>query len=97
MIFTGPCMNMPKCDPEYGYEWENWKKEDFAHWLTEALDIIVPKIHLAPDEILEKIHRLRENAVRSLREDWSVEKDAEYLYTHIKKHFHLLRKELEIS
>jgi len=58
------------------------------------LHIIIPKLHLAPNEILEKVHLLREKTSGS---DYDTEKDVRLLFKHIDERFRYLRKELKIS
>jgi len=83
---------MPERDPfDYFCDWE---KEDFTRWLQEALRIIIPRLHLLPDEILAKVHEWRE--VSSWPE-FDAEPAVRYLYNHIDERFRLLRKELGIS
>lgn len=85
------CVILADSDPEHYFC--DWDSEEFRDWLRNALNIIIPKIDLASDEILEKIHSMRENACES----YDAEKDVRYLYQHIDKKFCSLRKELKIS
>ena len=72
-------------------------REEFRKWLRDALDIIIPKLHLVPDEILSKVHGWRETVILGAEFGISAEPDVRFLYDHIDKYFHFLRKELGIS
>jgi hypothetical protein len=86
---------MPGTDPTHYFA--DWEEEEFRKWLAEALQIIIPKLHLLPDEILGKIHGWRETLVLGQDSGISTEPIVEFLYDHIDKYFHFLRKELGIS
>ncbi len=86
---------MPKADPMHYFI--DWEEEEFRKWLIDALDIIIPKLHLVPDEILSEVHGWRERVTLGPEFGVSTEPDTKFLYDHIKKHFRFLRKELGIS
>ncbi len=86
---------MPKADPTHYFI--DWEEEEFKRWLGDALDIIIPKLHLVPDEILSKVHGWRETVALGPEFGVSAKTDTKFLYDHIEKHFHFLRKELGIS
>ena len=86
---------MPKADPMHYFG--DWEDEEFRKWLADALDMIIPKLHLLPDEILGKIHEWRETVAWEPEGGGSTEPDVRFLYDHIYKYFHFLRKELGIS
>jgi hypothetical protein len=86
---------MPRQDPTHYFI--DWEEDEFKKWLTDALDIIIPKLHLVPDEILSKIHGWRETVALGPEFDVSAETDTRFLYSHIDGYFHFLRKELGIS
>ena len=65
--------------------------------MIDALDIIIPKLHLVPDEILSEVHGWRERVTLGPEFGVSTEPDTKFLYDHIEKHFRFLRKELGIS
>lgn len=87
---------MPGTDPTHYFI--DWDEEEFRKWLGEALDIIIPKLHLVPDEMLSEVHQWRET-VAMAGPEWGVsaEPDVRFLYDHIEKHFRFLRKELGIT
>lgn len=86
---------MPKTDPTHYFI--DWEEEEFRKWLGEALEIIIPKLHLMPDGMLSKVHGWRETVTLGLEHGVSAEPDVKFLYDHIEKHFLFLRKELGIS
>ena len=87
---------MPQKDPLHYFS--DWGEEEFTKWLQDALDIIIPKLHLVPDELLSRIHEWRETATwGEPARGVSAESEVRFLYDHIEKHFRLLRKELGIS
>ena len=86
---------MPGTDPTHYFI--DWEEEEFRKWLTGALDMIIPKLHLLPDEILGKIHGWRETVAWGPESGVSAEPDVRFLYDHIDKYFHSLRKKLGIS
>ena len=86
---------MPKTDPMHYFI--DWEEEEFKKWLGDALDIIIPKLHLVPDGILNKLHGWRESVALGPEYGVSAEPDVRFLYDHIEKHFLFLRKELGIS
>lgn len=86
---------MPGTDPMHYFS--DWEEEEFRKWLVDALDMLIPKLHLLPDEILGKIHGWRETVAWGPESDVSTEPDVRFLYDHIDKYFHFLRKELGIS
>lgn len=86
------CVIMPDEDPEHYFcDWDN---DEFNKWLNKTLNIMIRKIDLVPNEVLDKIHNLRGTAGRPYYE---AEKDVRSLYKHIDKKFKYLRKKLEIS
>ena len=83
---------MPNKDPEYYFsEWDN---EEFHDWLQDAIKMLIPKLHLLPDDVLERLHGLREVAVR-LEHD--AESEVQWLYSRITQAFDATRKELKIT
>lgn len=85
---------MPGTDPMHYFS--DWEEEEFRKWLVDALRMIIPKLHLLPDEILGKIHGWRETVAWGSESGVSTEPDVRFLYDHIDKYFHFLRKELGI-
>lgn len=85
---------MPERDPMHYFS--DWNDEEFRKWLADALDMIIPRLHLLPDEILGKIHGWREAVAWGPEGSVSAESDVIFLYDHIDKYFHFLRKELGI-
>lgn len=86
---------MPGTDPMHYFI--DWEEEEFRKWLVDTLNMIIPKLHLLPDEILGKIHGWRETVALGTESGVSVEPDMRFLYDHIDRYFHFLRKELGIS
>ena len=86
---------MPKTDPTHYFV--DWKEEEFRKWLGDALDMVIPKLHLVPDEILSKVHGWRETVTLGPESGFSAEPEVRFLYDHIEKQFRSLRKELGIS
>lgn len=86
---------MPGSDPMHYFA--DWEEDEFRKWLADALEMIIPKLHLLPDEILGKIHSWREALAWGEDMGISTQPIVGLLYDHIDKHFHFLRKELGIS
>ncbi|MBI2339677.1 MAG: hypothetical protein HYU99_04835 [Deltaproteobacteria bacterium] len=80
---------MPDKDPEHYFV--DWTADDFNEWLNNVLKIIIPKIHLVPDEVRDKVNYCIEIASRK---DYDAESEVRQLYDHIKKYFIILRKKL---
>ena len=86
---------MPGTDPMHYFS--DWEEEEFRKWLLDALQIIIPKLHLLPNEILDRIGRWQETLAYGEESGVSTEPDVQFLYDHIDKYFHFLRKKLDIS
>ena len=86
---------MPGTDPMHYFD--DWEEEEFRKWLEDALKMIIPKLHLLPNEILDRIHGWRETIAWGEEAGVSTESDVRFLYDHIYKYFHFLRKKLDIS
>jgi len=69
---------MPKTDPTHYFV--DWEEEEFKKWLVDALDIIIPKLHLVPDGILSKVHGWREIVALGPEYGVSAEPDVRFLY-----------------
>ena len=83
---------MPHDAPEHYFS--DWEDEEFQTWLTRALDVMIPKLHLLPDEVLGRIHTMRESLGYGGDE---VEREVRWLYKHIDAKFNEIRKQLGIS
>lgn len=83
---------MPDQDPEHYFS--DWNDNEFREWLSKAIDLMIPNLHLLPTEILTKIQGFRENATR---EEYDCEPDVRWLYRHIQEKFESIRKELKIA
>jgi len=86
------CCIIPVQHPEHYFN--EWERIEFNEWLSHAIDLILPKLHYAQDEIVDRIYLWREiaadpgnNAEPAVRE----------LYGLIDGYFQFLRKELCIS
>jgi len=86
---------MPGTDPMHYFS--DWEEEEFRKWLGDALDMVIPKLHLVPDEVLSKLHGWREAVTLGPEFGFSAEPEVRFLYNHIEKQFRSLRKELGIS
>lgn len=83
---------MPHKDPEHYFI--DWEDDEFRDWLRQALDIMLPKLHLLPNEVLAKIHRYRETLTDPM---YNAEQEVRWLYTHIETRFNYLRNLLGID
>jgi hypothetical protein len=83
---------MPQKDPEHYFC--DWEEAEFHDWLSTAVDLMLPNLHLLPNEVLEKIHGYRETTVT---DHFSCESDVRWLYKHIEDKFKDLRKQLKIE
>ena len=83
---------MPEQDPEhYLCDWED---DEFRNWLSKAVDLMLPNLHLLPNEVLDKIHGYRESTAT---DHYDCESDVRWLYQHIIDRFKYLRKQLSID
>jgi hypothetical protein len=86
------CCIIPDQHPEHYFS--EWESQEFTDWLDMAIKLILPKLHLAHDQIVEKLYYWREIAADPGQ---VAEPSVRELYKHIDSHFKYLRKELCIS
>jgi len=83
---------MPDQDPEHYFS--EWEEDEFSEWLSKAVDLMLPNLHLLSNEMLSKIHSYRESLANPA---YDCEADVRWLYTHIQNKFESIRKELKIE
>ena len=86
------CCIIPDQHPEHYFV--EWERDEFHAWLNKAIEIILPKLHFASDQIVDRLYYWREIASDSRQ---NAEPSVRELYSHIDSHFKYLRKELCIS
>ena len=82
---------MPDRDPEHYFS--EWTDEEFHDWLHRALDVLIPKLHLLPEDILRKLHGFREVA---FNRGFDAEPDVKWLYSRMEEAFDQTRQDLGI-